>query len=74
MTYLEQCQAISSRIRGLMRAGELHVRYLAVQSSDAHGREKRLLHQSGLIFAALKVFRETFDSSLPEAASHTLAV
>jgi hypothetical protein len=31
MTYLDEWRAISSRIRGLMQAGELHARFLSVK-------------------------------------------
>ncbi len=42
MTYRDQWKALSSRIRGLMQAGQLHADYLAIQSSDSFGRGKRL--------------------------------
>jgi len=68
MTYADQWRALSSRIRGLMHAGELHANYLSVRSSDDYGRGNRLLEQGGSIFRALESFVSTFGTSLPEPA------
>ncbi len=68
MTYLDQWKALSSRIRGLMQAGQLHAQYLAVRSSDSHGRAKRLREQSESVVAALRVFRDSFHELLPQPA------
>lgn len=68
MTYLDQWKALSSRIRGLMQAGQLHAQYLAVRSSDSYGRVKRLREQCESIVSALRAFRETFRELLPTPA------
>src|SRR4029450_2510736 len=65
MTYLDQWQALSSRIRGLMQAGQLHAQYLAVRSSDTYGRAKRLREQSESVVTALCAFRDSFHELLP---------
>ena len=59
MTYLEQWKALSSRIRGLMQAGNLHAQFLAVQSSDGFGREKGLRDQCKRVLDALHAFRNS---------------
>src|SRR5271168_1886744 len=68
MTYLDQWKPLASRIRGLMRAGQLNTDYLAVRSSDSFGRAKRLREQSASILTALEAFRDRFRQSLPPAA------
>jgi hypothetical protein len=68
MTYAAQWKALSSRIRGLTQAGELHARYLAVRSSDTYGRSKRLREHSASVLSALEAFRDRFRQILPPAA------
>jgi hypothetical protein len=68
MTYLDQWKPLASRIRGLMRAGQLHADYLAVRSSDSFGRAKRLREQSASVLTALEAFRDRYQRSLPPAA------
>jgi hypothetical protein len=68
MTYVDQWQALSSRIRGLMQAGQLHAHYLSVRSSDPYGRGKHLLKQAGGIFLAVESFLVAFRASLPAPA------
>ena len=68
MTYLDQWRALSSRIRGLMKAGHLHAQYLAVRSSDSYGRGKRLREQSERVLTALQAFRASFHQVLPPLA------
>jgi hypothetical protein len=53
MTYSDQWKSLASRIRGLVQAGELHARYLAVRSSDSYGRAKRLQEQTESVLSAL---------------------
>ncbi len=65
MTYRDQWKALSSRIRGLMQAGELDSRYLAIRTSDIFGRTKRLREQSESVLEALKSFRDQFQYTLP---------
>ena len=67
MTYHDQWKALSSRIRGLMQAGELHARFLNVNSGDPHGVAKRLrVHCEGVL-GGLQSFRKDFAHSLPPA-------
>ncbi|MFQ5953892.1 MAG: hypothetical protein ACE5JZ_02380 [Kiloniellales bacterium] len=68
MTYSDQWKALSSRICGLMRAGQLHADYLLIQSSDAYGRGKRLREQAEDVLAVIESFRDSFQHSLPPAA------
>jgi hypothetical protein len=68
MTYVDQWKALSSRIRGLMQAGQLHAQYLAVRSSDSYGRGKRLREQSEKVLGALRGFRHDFHDLLPPPA------
>lgn len=68
MTYADQWRALSSRIRGLMQAAQLHAHYLAVRSSDPYGRGRRLHEQSESILTALQTFRAAFAKSLPLSA------
>jgi hypothetical protein len=68
MTYTDQWKALSSRIRGLMQAGQLHASYLTVRSSDSYGRGKRLREQNEAVLSALISFQDQFKQSLPPAA------
>ena len=68
MTYHDQWKALSSRIRGLMQAGQLDARYLRVNSSDAFGRSKRLREHCEGVLEALNAFRDCFQYTLPPAA------
>lgn len=68
MTYAAQWKALSSRIRGLTQAGELHARYLAVRLSDSHGRSRRLQEHSASVLSALEAFKDRFRQILPPAA------
>jgi len=68
MTFSDQWKAISSRIRGLMRAAQLHAHFLKVVSSDGYGRGKRLREQSEGVLTALQSFQQRFRQSLPPAA------
>lgn len=72
MTYLDQWKALSSRIRGLMEAGQLHAQYLTVRASDSYGRAKRLREQSERVVTALRSFRESFHELLPVPAVNAL--
>ena len=68
MTYHDQWKALSSRIRGLMQAGELHSHFLRVRSSDSHGVAKRLREQCEGVLTLLRTFRSDFEHSLPPTA------
>ena len=65
MTYYDQWNALSSRIRGLMKAAELHTRFLAIQSSDSYRVGVRLRDQSEDILSAIQIFQERFQHALP---------
>lgn len=68
MTYHDQWKALSSRIRGLTQAGQLHAQFLAIRSSDAHGGGKYLCEQSEDVLSALNVFRKRFRHELSPTA------
>ncbi len=68
MTYHDQWKALSSRIRGLMQAGQLHAQFLAVRSSDNYGGAKHLRKQSEDVLSALNVFRDRFQHELSSPA------
>lgn len=68
MTYHDQWKVLSSRIRGLMQAGQLHARFLTVRTSDTYGRGKRLGEHVEGVLTALRSFRYCFQHSLPPAA------
>src|SRR5260370_31896120 len=68
MPYLDQWEAVSSRIGGLMQAGRLQAQYLAVRSSDGYGRSKRLREQCERVLAGLRAFRDSFRQVLPRSA------
>jgi hypothetical protein len=69
MVYADQWRALSTRIRGLMRAGELHARFLGIRSSDAHARGRQLRAQCEGILTALASFRTVYKDSLPTTAA-----
>jgi hypothetical protein len=69
MNYSYQWTVIAGRIRGLMRAAELHSRFLAVRSSDSYGRAQGLRDQGERIIAEVSGFRDRFRESLPPAAA-----
>ena len=50
MNYVDQWKALSSRIRGLMDAAQLHAQYLAVNSGDSFGRGKYLRNRVNASF------------------------
>lgn len=68
MTYADEWKSLSSRIRGLMQAGELHARFLGIRSTDAYGRAKRLREQCERVLSALNSYRGTYKNNLPTAA------
>jgi hypothetical protein len=72
MIYVDQWKALSSRIRGLMQAGELHAQYLAVRSSDSYGRGKRLREQCERVLVGLRAFRDSFHQVLPTSAVNAI--
>lgn len=68
MIYSDQWKALSSRILGLVQAGELHARFLAVRGNDTYGRERRLREHCTAVLSALREFRDQFQESLPANA------
>jgi hypothetical protein len=66
--YFDQWKALSSHIRGLMQAGQLHASYLSVRSSDSYGRAKRLREHSERVLSAIESFRVQFQKALAPAA------
>jgi hypothetical protein len=68
MNYRYQWTVIASRIRGLMRAAELHSRFLAIRSSDTYGRTQGLREQGESVIAEVSGFRDRFRQSLPPSA------
>ncbi len=68
MNYHDQWKALSSRIRGLMQAGQLDARYLTVRTSHTFGRSKRLREHCEGVLEALKSFRDRFQYTLPAVA------
>jgi hypothetical protein len=68
MHYRDQWKIIASRIQGLMRATELHARFLAVRSSDSYGRTKSLREQGEQVMAELSALAGRFRDALPAAA------
>lgn len=72
MTYLDDWKALSSRIRGLMKAGQLYARFLAVNSSDSYRVGQRLYEQSQSVLSELQSFQDRFRQSLSPAALHSV--
>ncbi len=68
MIYADQWKALSSRILGLMQAGQLHAQFLAVRSSDTYSRAKRLREHCVAVLLAIRQFRDQFQHSLPPNA------
>jgi hypothetical protein len=63
MAHPDEWRALSSRIRGLMQAGELHARFLAIRPSDAYGRAKRLRKQCEGVLSALVSYLESYKQT-----------
>lgn len=68
MTFLEQWHALGSRIRGVVRAGQLHAQFLAVKNTDSYGRAKQLRDHCLSILVSLEQFGDSFSASLPPPA------
>jgi hypothetical protein len=68
MTYSEQWKAISSRIRGLMQAGQMHAQYLATKGSDFFSSYRDLQEQCKNILSAIQSFQEQFHQLLSPLA------
>ncbi len=72
MAYADEWRAISSRIRGLMQAGELHARFLGIRSSDSYGRAKQLREQCKRVLSVLENYHNAYKDKLPHAASERI--
>jgi hypothetical protein len=72
MNFVDEWRAIASRIHGLMRACELHARFLAIRESDSYGRSKRLRDQSAEVLSSIEGFRARFDATLPSHAASAI--
>jgi hypothetical protein len=68
MTYRDHWLSLSSRIRGLMQAAELHARFLSVRSDAGYGRSALLREQCEVALNSLQSFCDQFEASLPVAA------
>jgi hypothetical protein len=64
MSHYDEWQALAARIRGLSRAGELHMAAYAAKSSDSFGRYKYLGRKSQEVVVALQDFKEKFNPAL----------
>lgn len=71
MTYLEEWQAISARIRGLVEAGELYARFYAAQSSDTNAW-RYLRDQCLSVVLSLETFGTRFRAHLPKLAPQAI--
>lgn len=69
MTYADQWKILSSRILGLMRAGELHARFLSIRSNTSLSRTTQLHQQCKNVFSALDDYGRSYKDSLPKAAT-----
>jgi hypothetical protein len=72
MNFVDEWEAIASRIHGLVRAAELHARFLAIRESDSYGRSRRLRHQSADVLSSIEGFRARFDAALPSSAASAI--
>lgn len=68
MTYADQWKALSSRIRGLVHAGQLDGQFSAIRSSDPYRRTERLREQGESVLKELTSFRDRFKELLPPLA------
>lgn len=69
MTYADQWKILSSRILGLMRAGELHARFLSIRSHSSPSRITQLHQQCKNVFLALDDYGRSYKDSQPKAAT-----
>jgi hypothetical protein len=72
MNFVDEWRAIAGRIHGLVRACELHARFLAIRGSDSYGRSKRLRDQSAEVLSSIEAFRARFDATLPSRATSAI--
>lgn len=65
MPHVSEWRALSSRIKGLMQAGELHARFLTVNAADAHGRARRLREHCESSLKALEQYSKLNRDRIP---------
>lgn len=70
MAYQRQWRDLSTRIRGLMQAGEYHVR---LGNRDSYGRWKHLRDHCIRVVASLAEFQSRHGETLPSGAREALA-
>ncbi len=73
MSFLDQWTALATNMQQLVRAGELHARFLAIRSSDTFARAAYLGEQLEQVLAALESFVERYRQLLPSAAATVIA-
>lgn len=72
MNWLEEWNALSSRIDGLINAGNFFVQTLQVNSSDSLGVSKHLSNQAREIFLLTEEYYSRNQHSLPQSAEKSL--
>lgn len=68
MVYTEQWKVLSSRIHGLMQAGQLHAIFLSSSSDDSFGRGNVLLEQCNNVLCEIENFKNQHQRVLPPIA------
>lgn len=66
MNQIDEWNAVSSRIRGLVRAGLLYAQFLAGSTDDSHGIGRELCQRSAVIVQAVNEFRDRHAVSLSQ--------
>ena len=71
MSYPEEWQLLSGHITGLLKAAELHARFLSIRSDDSSKRTERLRQSSLRVVGAIKQFAQAYRDALPaQAVAH----
>jgi hypothetical protein len=65
VSYLDEWRALSSRIHGIVKSGDLHARFLAINSSDTYGRSKRLREHCAKALLTLEKFAHSNGGQVP---------
>lgn len=73
MSYFEEWKALSSRIRGIIESGELHARFLSINSGDAYARSKRLREHCEKALHGLRDFAKLNEGKVPPMVIQTIA-
>lgn len=72
MIYLDQWNTLSRRIHGLVRAADLHARFLAVSRVDSYKAAIYLHRQSLQVFDSLQYFLNHFREVLPSPVTDSI--